>query len=972
MDPTMDPTMEPTAEPTTEQSIAPLTAELIVRLMSVPLHPMYGEDDQPDERLKTWGDYFKYVVRAKNWHREGGASCPHDESVYEHLVACGEYAYKTALDCGENDHVATLAWLAAFLHDIGKPGTQTIKGSNTAFKGHSVVGAALIGLMWSTEIYTQLGVTRQEWASVAQVAASHMCYLCSPALLDPTTMHAKHMSKFHTPLTRRLLKYMREADMAGRKPVPEEWLSEAQATRDTFAHVLETAGAGLDEEMWPGALVMFNGASGSGKTRAAAEFAESLVILGLPADKVVVVSRDEVLVRISHEIMKKPDATYAECYKAYSDSGKAWADKIDREMKQMIQSGLGRGCIVLTDTLATMHEYSTQRIIGDVASRVTRISVWCYRRTPVTQEDADRHGFSLERQRAVTGTRTLSSPFPPDIKWANNMSVYELGGSKAETSTWCNQRPHIQVTRGWDGVEVDTLMHVARSLVQLNKAISENPRVLPLGSTVDMPLLDLVQKLYDVGGWEHVSNWLGFYGHTVAHPRDDKRVAFITYLDWATPLWTYMWAIEARGVALALGPDGKLMYVKRGLRRGAEVLDQARGDLNEKQRAVVDALMVPAGCPLEGTLSGKVDGSLCILNVYRYGTREWRFMSGWVRELQADLSKQPPWGVLNFGDGHLMVVSTNGTLFAGDTMREYLLTAFTATLGLHPDAGWGHCAGPLADLALSLADAVAPDAPLVSLAFEAVCANRTARNGVVSTELAVSYPKEHEGLWFLGAAHGDGPKGYTPHYDIKCPPGVRQPHHIRITHSSQIPDAIIELETRGGTHPEGYIFFDAEGEYHKVKTPDYYRAHKVKGAHLAELLAIPECVAAQFANIARARSFVDTFADRMHRHVKALCNEAATNDKALKKLKDNERAVALRDPAKRIQMVLPHVRGLVDDTDKDKRYGTWFRKFMNELRPWQNDEVAVRAALDAMVAARTPVFIDGFDLLQGSKAFWDL
>ena len=114
--------------------------DLLEKLLSIQLPTQYIiENNSQVEKKLSWRDIFN-IIKSKHWHKDGKFTCPHDESLYDHLCLCGKLSYEKALQLGYSEHDAIKVYFAGLLHDIGKPGTQKIIGKYTSFKGHGLVG----------------------------------------------------------------------------------------------------------------------------------------------------------------------------------------------------------------------------------------------------------------------------------------------------------------------------------------------------------------------------------------------------------------------------------------------------------------------------------------------------------------------------------------------------------------------------------------------------------------------------------------------------------------------------------------------------------------------------------------------------------------------------------------------------------------------------------------------------------------
>lgn len=137
--------------------------------ISVPTQFVVNESGQSLISNLTWQDIFNHI-KSEHWHRCDKATCPHSESLYDHLLTCGNICYTKAVSLGYSMKECIKAFLTGLLHDIGKPGTRRVLGKHTAFKGHGLVGGALLENFYTSELCDAFKFTKEDWADISTCA----------------------------------------------------------------------------------------------------------------------------------------------------------------------------------------------------------------------------------------------------------------------------------------------------------------------------------------------------------------------------------------------------------------------------------------------------------------------------------------------------------------------------------------------------------------------------------------------------------------------------------------------------------------------------------------------------------------------------------------------------------------------------------------------------------------------------------
>ncbi len=386
----------------------------------------------------TWGDVFSFL-QSRHFHAEGSRTTPHAESLWDHLVACGELSYTKAQSLGLSEHECKKAYFAGFLHDIGKPATLTRSRTHLAFKGHGLVGGAILENAWTPQLGEALQFSPQDWADISMLADVHMCGYF------PHQTEPKHAVGFQIlpNSVKRLLPCLRWGDMASMQPTePEKFQTDPIPDEERFLTTLRTAlnVQQLVKDRRCGILIQLCGPSSSGKTTLARWLKDQFFQRGCISH---IISRDVYTVRESLRQMRRPDFSadtwtasgekitpeiYQVAYRHYVDSGKAYSAAINSAMKTDIQVGLQKGHIVILDTLMTMYPFALKNaLLPDCAEKAFRLNLWVHRNTLITEEEATgRLGMTLEEQLSVhSDTGAAWNPFPSKLAWHSLVSATE-------------------------------------------------------------------------------------------------------------------------------------------------------------------------------------------------------------------------------------------------------------------------------------------------------------------------------------------------------------------------------------------------------------------------------------------------------------------------------------------------------------------------------------------------------------------
>ena len=424
------------------------------------------------------------------------------------------------------------------------------------------------------------------------------------------------------------------------------------------------------------------------------------------------------------------------------------------------------------------------------------------------------------------------------------------------------------------------------------------PRVPVLEDTYDLNLTELVQKLKDSDALEEF-----FVQHAYSVSKYIPGAIGIKYVDGINKIWRPKWAREARGRFYYV--DGaKVVSLKDSLHRGIEILTKAHLDdgIDETQDVstkTVDRFddtqqlllrTFSALNPIDSYLTGKVDGSLLIVNIYPIESDQFEIIKN-LGHFHCDSFTKTIIKYCVEKNFPIITVSSQGTLFLGPDMQDYFLTSIqtlTDTVVTSMD-DWATIVPNFVAKVLDYYESINLDnKEMVNFCFESYCKNRISFNGKLHPELAVGY--DHSGLNLLGLMN----KGvYTPHFDL--PRRIfTQPFFYRINNTGEAYRLMHELDevvlgvrstdqfltnflldefTSQVVHPEGFVLLtpiDGTYDYSKIKTQMYYKCHNVRDKNVKQLLELPHSCASYFPIL----KSLHTFFDNIDTSIKSLVSRA--------------------------------------------------------------------------------------------------
>jgi energy-coupling factor transporter ATP-binding protein EcfA2 len=316
--------------------------------------------------------------------------------------------------------------ITAFLHDIGKFGTETRwsfkKGSPdiVAYPNHGVLGSYILHALYGAHFHHIIDPL--SWSMMCNVVEFHMYGLNA----TPHPLKIEALKLLPKPLISRLV-MLGPIDKASAVPLNSSGGSQsatclASSTKDIeniMGSDLSVCGY-MTAHGLRGVTFIVMGPSGCGKSTISKSLNDALVDTGIDPDFISHFQRDNFIRQEGRKILGDENADYATAYTAVTKAnaeekkaGKKMAAKarVSDNMKTCIQRTIALGHIAIVDTCATWYWGGRFNILPSNVKNSLRIYVYPLRTTLVTEHDAARHGMDMATQ--INRAETCISPLTP-------------------------------------------------------------------------------------------------------------------------------------------------------------------------------------------------------------------------------------------------------------------------------------------------------------------------------------------------------------------------------------------------------------------------------------------------------------------------------------------------------------------------------------------------------------------------------
>jgi adenylate kinase family enzyme len=566
--------------------------------------------------------------------------------------------------------------------------------------------------------------------------------------------------------------------------------------------------------------------------------------------------------------------------------------RINQKMQSMIDSALQQRKIVIFDSITSLYsQFEQMNIFPPTAANAFIIAIDIVRNMLITEEDGKRLGINIKDQIDIFGSKTLINWMPDSSVNFKRLTARSTDNDVGKVRELTRPHLCYQFARNSDNIigqdEVTHDLAVFMDVFKIQEQKEEKKEII----IDDTDIVNYCQYLLDTYKWEGMLQWFrakNFTASTVWQFKDtplENRVLRISYMD-NCPYWSPSCLRQCRGVILYLNNNGKLEILKNQLQRGAEVLTSmhlkkgidSTQDYNGKYIDKLDSIQkkvitkLANNSDIHGYLSMKKDGSLCCVSLYS-GSKKVLFEQ-WIEQYGDDYAKAFMTLAKDQKLDFVPVVSSQTTLFIGEMMQAYTTTAILDGCGIVDYATIHHeVEQKMTPATVMLKYGAAfikklqnfyaafieenKSHEVINLNFETICRNRTSNWGDNHTELAVSYDKSS--FTFLSMSYGTDHVNFTPHFmmgSLVNKLDLAEPLWWEVNHTKEIEAMFIGLtqviwcnstieEYMAKFVPnnknkfdkyldyEGFVFYadvngDGKLDYSKIKTEEYYKAHKFK------------------------------------------------------------------------------------------------------------------------------------------------
>lgn len=624
-----------------------------------------------------------------------------------------------------------------------------------------------------------------------------------------------------------------------------------------------------------GVLIIVRGSSGSGKTTFSS-------MLKNEFPNIVSVERDLMMVQTVAEEKGIEIPTIVPCGKEYQEmysysKENKLSGKIDRRMRETIIELLKDGKIVIVDTVATLYEDAIKNVIPPFSTSMCFVmAIDVVRQEMIKEEDADRRGVSINDQvKRMFGERRGFLHIDGKIRSLKNFSSkYARTSDNAKTYNLA----HMTFSVVWNNemmVGVDNVYEIIRKMKGIHYDVS-------LDGIQKLPLVELVKKLWEVGGIELIEAFLSEYSVRISKTiLDDYIVIKCEYLD-RCKFW-FQFVLESRGTYLAIRKiDGTVLLIRKLMMRGSELFllshmkhgitesDVENGMMKLDDEQEISRKQINEGTVVDGIMTSKVDGSLFGVSVYPNDNEVRNVMISYLRGCNSKLVKS----IFEFYEknGILIIPATRGTLVMDDGAIPYFSKAIIE--GYYGEEKMEDWTDRFFGDIMKFWRMVGVKREIF-VSFEAVCKDRIGYDGKEHIELAISYDRSM--LRFLGITI-EGT--FYPHsnfveqvrmmnfdepywWNVSGDGAVRLLEGITKISMGEIDkDEFIRMyppmnNTKNDViDMEGFVFLrrtDNGYTYSKLKTEVYYIGHKFRMWNLRKIFSVPDRISRMFPMIKKVQ-----------------------------------------------------------------------------------------------------------------------
>jgi hypothetical protein len=770
----------------------------------------------------------------------------------------------------------------ALIHDIGKVNTSQVLGKNISFPFHGEVGASILLLAYNEEFSKHF--TKEEWNNIARTVCIHMCGY-KETELNEQTFYKWNLFRLENVEVKNNLCYLSCDDNYG--TIPKEISirndKEFDMVRKDFRRIIHEE---YENTIFKNFIVYIHGAD---KDLVVQNFSKYLHKHEIYSE---IIDRREILCQVMGE--KNYEKAKQLCKQKKLDQ------KVYTEIKRQISQIFGDKKIVINP----INEIVTRLIPSYVQGDKYLFPINIYSVNDVDKILPEGIENCLQDMTSVSSKKTI-----------NGLPLHKSRMNFVVTSN-CNFDDQF--------LQLEILFKTLKTDEPKNK-----------DDNFDLSIIEYVNKLYKNGGTDNVIQTLKNQKFHVN--KLSPQLIMIKYCEglenWAK------WARQSRGVVLYFNKK-TWVNVKYLLQRGSEMVTgyHTKSGINETesfhterihlfdhtQKDTYDCLK--NNKHMDAAISFKLDGSL--LGVTMYSNKYYGFAKNIIKSSDSDFSKLISEMAQEMNLPFVPIVSTNGTFIIGEFMVDYMITAILSNCVENVDKldktstslemFKQHGSKFLDQLHIFYEEFIKlyQTNGIISIGFEAICKNRQACFGDIHVhdELAVSYP--FTSIQLLSTSFGDEKITSIPHFvssDIIFKSSFKEPLWWKINNGNKVSDMLNDLSSCLRTHDrqkeesnflkkyvpdnkynnkldtfhyEGFVLYSRNGianeyDYNKVKTEEYYKAHKYRKENITYLSELGVYASDIFPITKIVNFFANNFNDTVDilcKNIKKILNEEVENN----------------------------------------------------------------------------------------------
>lgn len=849
------------------------------------------------EKTYTFGELLKHFFE-EHIHEH---NCYHKESLIVHLFLCmcNTYSYCTT-DTTIDSQRRLVLTLTSLFHDCGKECTKNTFFSKTrgcwvtGFAYHSIMGAMMLILAY-TPAFDEI-ISNEEYGLMCCLVSTHMCGYGSGENDQKTNILRILTASLHDNL--RILGISDKRSMISAKDEDQasylhdnqelcDWLKNNPHSLGSLRESLGVTGNGI--------LITLLGKPRSGKSTTSRKFKIRF------GERVVVVSRDDMILTIGRELLGNSEATYTQCYQRCRQ--KNVRNVIDQRMQEIIDTELDTGKIVILDTCKTLGDFKCYE--SRSVKNSLRFNIHCVRQQKITESDCEYVQTVDELLKtmgkksfleilSVFGGWSLSGPRGSNMR--NIQMFAELNNDAVYTESLNPVLTIVNLAYPFEGHDLENpLMNHLLALISEDCSQSEDCEE-EKKEEKEQTLEEFMNLNFSSGNFETVKEFFRGNFFSCSQVNSDIPAFVLKYMDGCNHDWSLK-GIQSRSClvfyldgewtvwyAMPRGPE-TILHKDDGFDSTQDFDSDNQRDLAKFRKDTQKIIRFMNGMVDDDNrdfvhtvyLTGKRDGSCGRFWTFMKESKEFGiFIDHFLPFIEDEFTlKFINYTLEDSNRNYVVLPASNGTFVnTYSPFHETLASSIAVSYGIINFSDLDKFS--VLDLEVEgisvierfftdFDSIIQPQHSYQVHCFELVVPNRTCPlNGQEQVELAVSYSWEDSGITYLGySTTSEGNSTWTPHYEVSHlfdEPIVYQvtPEKVRemlFDLASVATDEEFSLDNfkaefapfcinRSGSkvrNPdlEGFVMY-VNGIYMKAKTSIYYKLHKIRSGDVGTIINLPE------------------------------------------------------------------------------------------------------------------------------------